>query len=58
MADLRRDRRTFRVHGVGQPAQSRHGRLTQEDLVTMRAALRGDGQVGDGGHADAAARQA
>lgn len=56
MADLRRDRGTLRVHGIGEPAKSGHGLGPHVDLVALGTSFRRDGAVGDRGHADTAGR--
>ena len=58
VADLRRRGGALGMHGVGQPAQARHGVVVEEEAVPIRPALGRDGQVGHrgqrgpaGGHA-------
>src|SRR5262249_16153619 len=55
VAELGADRGSLCVYSVGELAQADHSFLAHPDLVTVRAALRGNGAVGDRGHADAAA---
>ena len=51
VADLGASRRALVVDGVGEAAQPGRGLGSQPDALGVGAALGGDGQVGDGGHA-------
>src|SRR3546814_3958566 len=52
MGDLRTDRCTFAMHGVGQRAQMRHAFAIQRHLVDECAPVRTDRAIRDRGHAD------
>ena len=48
--DLRGGCRALGVHGIGEAAQSRQGRLVEEEAVPIGAAFGRHGQVGHGAH--------